>query len=69
MLYQLSYTHHGRTLPTGEPGALRSDECSGPEAGRRNHSAAPVSAARCVAAIVRDVAESGPGSGTKTASR
>lgn len=70
VLYQLSYTHHARQLDfvvslpaekkcTGSGGVLAHGF-----PGRRQ---APGST--CFAAMVRAVSESGPGCGTKTASR
>jgi hypothetical protein len=70
VLYQLSYTHHGRTDP-------RRVKCTGPADGEGNaHSGsgggsgtAPVSLPWWRRATVRAVPLSGPGGGTNTASR
>ena len=79
VLYQLSYTHHAYRTPDCSWGVPCSDdECSVPSLARRNQPAAsegdsatpaPVRAPWWRAATTLAVALSGPGSGTKTASR
>lgn len=70
---QLSYTHHGRVDParhrelTSNRGFRRLGTGAGDGAGSPPYSGA--GAPLCRAAISRAVAESGPGWGTKTASR
>ena len=66
MLYQLSYTHHARsfTLVSFRPAEKK---CTGSE-GVLAHAFYGVGWT-CFAAIVRAVSESGPGCGTKIASR
>lgn len=77
VLYQLSYTHHDRcgnlSFPrpaekksTGSEGVLAHRFSRGTPHGPRTHYFAGTT---CLAAIVRAVSESGPGCGTKMASR
>lgn len=76
VLYQLSYTHHDRRSCNGFPYRPRKSVqgpkgCSrqafpGPGGPRRGRYRA---GSTCLAAIARAVSESGPGCGTKIASR
>ena len=77
VLYHLSYTHHDRRWKLSFPRPAEK-KCTGSEGvlahgfsvGRRAGVAAPYRAGRtCLAAIDLAVSESGPGWGTKTASR
>ncbi|EDX24550.1 hypothetical protein SSAG_04158 [Streptomyces sp. Mg1] len=74
MLYQLSYTHHVRSenRPAEEKGTGSGRVLAPPfpraplrAVGRGSYSAGTT----CFAAMLRAVSESGPGCGTKTASR
>jgi hypothetical protein len=72
VLYQLSYTHHANGPNIFRRTILRSVKCTGQWFGVRNQfwlGVAPVSAPRMRSAISFDVALSGPGIGTNTASR
>lgn len=70
MLYQLSYTHHARSIRarpaekkcTGSARVLAPELSEVPEGVGAGHRT-------CFAAIALAVSESGPGWGTKTASR
>ncbi len=74
MLYQLSYTHHVRSenRPAEEKGTgfrrvLAPPFSRTPSGGVGQDAYAP--GVVCLAAMLRAVSESGPGCGTKTASR
>lgn len=81
VLYQLSYTHHDRLFEecsprpaekksTGSEGVLAHGFSRGSRADPGALFARSYRAGRtCLAAIARAVSESGPGCGTKTASR
>ncbi len=73
VLYQLSYTHHARSKPTGRRKGYRVPEGARAPVFRdplhRGRSACYPAGSTYFAAMDRAVSESGPGCGTKTASR